>query len=270
MNKYAATELAAWIALNHPRTFAQLAKRAPVATYGPGTRLGDIAEDELSSFAPADTTDYSAGIDYSQFDIPTDSSDASVGDALFGQSQSDIEAAINYDPSLQDVLFNPNDVGSPAPIVTDARTAPVSVSQPTQSAPATPASTGNVLAAVGTSLANSVLNVGSFLTSPQGLSTLAGVATSFFNVKAQQAALATQVARAQQGLSPAPITYAMGPNGVPVPVLQGPNGAIAIDPTTGQPYNLSSQLTSSGSTLFGIPTWLLLAGGVILVLALGD
>lgn len=86
---------------------------------------------------------------------------------------------------------------------------------------------GSVASSIGSSISSAASSVGNFLTSTQGLQTMAAIGTTYLaasaassNAQAQQAVLQTQIARVQAGQSPAPITYAQTSTGQIVPVYQ--------------------------------------------------
>lgn len=152
-------------------------------------------------------------------------------------------------------------------------------------------SIGDTLSSVGSGIANAAESVGTYLTSSQGLSTLASLGTTYLNLQssqansqAQQAVLAQQIIRAQTGVAPAPIAYQNGqpvyntgaydggiasnnlPPALQAAILNGsaqpvqlPDGTIGYE--LSNPNTLSSVL-GSGS----IPPWLWIAlGGLVLV-----
>jgi hypothetical protein len=153
-------------------------------------------------------------------------------------------------------------------------------------------SVGSTLSTVGSGILNAAASVGNYLTSAQGLNTLANVGTAVLKTQqaqavatTQQAVLQQQIVRAQTGIAPAPITYQNGlpvystgqldggidsgtlppsllaaiQNGTAIPV-QLPDGTIGYELTN------SSTLNSvlGGST---IPSWLWIAGGALLLIA---
>lgn len=77
----------------------------------------------------------------------------------------------------------------------------------------------------------STASVGQYLTSPVGVATIANLGTAVLNAvtstqvaRAQVAVMQAQAQRAQQGLSPVPVTYVQGPNGQVIPVYNTGNG----------------------------------------------
>lgn len=165
-------------------------------------------------------------------------------------------------------------------------------------------SVGSVASSIGSSISSAASSVGNFLTSSAGLQTLAAVGTTYLaasaassNAQAQQAVLQTQIARAQAGQSPAPITYAQTSTGQLVPVYQVSSPAATLYPSavnapiaalpsalqtavnTGQSqlvtlpngstgYTLTPSVVSSlGGGSISLPL-IALAAGLILILAL--
>lgn len=116
----------------------------------------------------------------------------------------------------------------------------------------------DILSSIGAGVSSAVKNVGSFLTSTKGLETLGALGSTYLATKTQQNVLQTQVALAQAGYSPAPITNVMGPNGTMVPIYQ----------PTQQPVSAAmlAQLQPSFIERYGI--YLALGGAAILALFL--
>ncbi|MGH9760631.1 MAG: hypothetical protein ACREAC_07285, partial [Blastocatellia bacterium] len=125
-----------------------------------------------------------------------------------------------------------------------------------------------------------VSDVGSWLSTPSNVNSLTNLAATYFktqasaaNANAQTAVLQTQVARANAGLAPAPITYNSAGQPVYVPGASQvvPAGTVPTGYTaTGAPiYNVTpNTLASLGPNFlqqYGI--WLLL-GGAALVAAM--
>lgn len=121
----------------------------------------------------------------------------------YGQQYGDSEPTVTYsDPTLQDVGFLDNTTLS-TPSVTDS--------------PTGTDSSGGILSALS--------NVGSWLVSAQGLTSVANVATAVLKVQQtqevaqmQQQVIAQNAARAAAGQAPIPITYITGANGAVQPV----------------------------------------------------
>lgn len=158
------------------------------------------------------------------------------------------------------------------------------------------------LQSIGSGITTAASNVANFLTSNQGLSDLTKLGTAFFqyqnnqvNAQLQTQVLQAQVARAQAGQSPAPVTYAMvGGKLVPVytsnplATVNGalispgsmPSGLVAAisagqsqlvtlpDGTTGYtvPPSVVGSLSLQGVSLQQMLPWILLIGGGLLVL----
>lgn len=130
------------------------------------------------------------------------------------------------DLSSYDSSFNASDL---SPDFSDVPLQTVSLDMDTISAPSIgtdPSSSGGgLLSTIGGSLANAAESVGSYLTSAQGVNTLANLGTAYFKTQgaiAQQQTqaqiLQAQIVAAQNGQSPYPVTYMTGTNGQAVPV----------------------------------------------------
>lgn len=119
------------------------------------------------------------------------------------------------------------------------------------------------LSSVGSSLGDAAKSVGSFLTSQQGIATLGTIGGLYLQTQAQKDALKLQIRQAQVGQAPIPI-QSVGAN----PYSSVP---VYTDPTTGQSYSLTPQLTSqlqSGNGWRDSLPWLIGGGFLILVLAM--
>lgn len=125
------------------------------------------------------------------------------------------------------------------------------------------------LSSVGSDLSGAVSKVGSYIASPSGASTLSNLAGSYFNYRTatsgnslQNQILGAQIANAQMGLSPQPVTYQTNALGQTVPVYAGTN-------SLGQPmsYGITSANVGSlyPSTMSSYLPWIL-GGGAALVL----
>lgn len=116
------------------------------------------------------------------------------------------------------------------------------------------------LSSVGSSLSGAVKNVGTFLTSDKGLATLTTLGGAYLANKSQQNVLQTQVALAQAGFAPAPITNTnFGGNG----------GIQPIYTPTGQPVSnsLLNQLQPTFFQRYGVAIGLAAAAfGALLLL----
>jgi hypothetical protein len=129
----------------------------------------------------------------------------------------------------------------------------------------------NIASDVTSGIGAAVQNVGNFITSPEGLKTMSGLATSYLQNQAQQAVLQTQLARAQAGQAPAPITYttaqAVTPAGqaiaTQIPIVQTGTGQFTyLSPATLQSYTPGAFIQQYGM-------WLVIgAVGLVLVFAL--
>lgn len=137
-------------------------------------------------------------------------------------------------------------------------------------------SSGGVLSALS--------SIGSWLTSGGGLNALANVGTQVLKTQAataqanvQMAVIQAQAARVQAGQSPAPISYVDGqpvystsgqyiPSALETAIQQGRAHPVTLaDGSTG--YTLD-QSTLSSVLSTGLPWWIYLAGGGLLLLAL--
>jgi hypothetical protein len=90
--------------------------------------------------------------------------------------------------------------------------------------------TSSFWGSIASGVSSAVSSVGSFIASPQGLSSLTQLGTAYYRAQAPvQATLQTQIARAQAGHSAAPISYMQNASGQIVPVYAGqmPPAAIA-------------------------------------------
>lgn len=125
---------------------------------------------------------------------------------------------------------------------------------------------GGFLSSVGSALSSAVSGVGGFLTSSQGLTSLANVATQYFKTQGtlataqtQQAVLQTQLQRAQAGQAAAPITYTRNPyTGQLTPVLQTGAGYAPLT---------ASALTQLTPFLNQYGIWIAAAVGILVVLS---
>jgi len=228
-----ATQFAAWLALEHPAAFAALAKMAPGAKV---TSLMGLGDDGLDFF---DSTDFSDSIDTSSID--TSGLDSAIPDFSASVDTSGLEIA----PASADSVLG---IDTTAPAAANSSSFWSGV--------------GSTLSSVGSGVTQAVGSVGSYLTSSAGMNTLAGLAKTYFTAQGQQAALQTQLARANAGLSPAPIALS-GPYGSGVVTL--PNGQIVA----ATPQSLQSYLPgiSTGTLSLSNPI-ILIGGALILVFAL--
>lgn len=120
----------------------------------------------------------------------------------------------------------------------------------------------DVLSSIGTDLSGAVSGVGNFLSNSSNVNALATAASSYFNAQAsgntQNAVMQTQLARAQAGLSPAPINYTTNASGqlVPINTMTGvPFSASAVQsfmPTFLQSYGMWLAIGGAGLALFFI------------------
>jgi hypothetical protein len=149
---------------------------------------------------------------------------------------------------------------------------------------------GSFLDSLGSGIANAATAVGSALVNPQVLSSVANLGAAYFKTQQVQATAAvqsqilqSQIARAQAGYGPAPITYITGPNGQPMPVYASATGipaALSQSIAAGQSQQV---LLPNGQVGYTIPTnilgglsstslgtalpWLLIAGAALILLS---
>lgn len=264
MTARSAVQFSLWLAVNHPDVFADVYRRALVAQSSRGLgrfgrssraahvgRLGDDSVDlapvdVTASYVDPSTFDSSSVIDLAPVDVTSQYIDES-GNVI---SQQDAQSLFNLPSSVQ-----PVDVSLPTPDLStslDMNSVNAAVNDPTitQTDPGTPGSTagGSFLSALGQGLASATTallkgagTVAQGLTNPTTVKALAGAAQSYFTAQAQSTALQTQLARANAGLSPAPITYTRDAYGNLVPVMANPQtGTIAYN-AQGQPYYVNPQ-----------------------------
>jgi len=117
---------------------------------------------------------------------------------------------------------------------------------------------GSDLSSIGSDVLSGVGSVGSYLTSGSGLSSLTGLANTYFASQAvqsqantQQAVLQAQAQRVASGYSPAPVTYQQNAQGQLVPVYQSASGYTPLN---------SSGIAALTTGLGGLPSWALPVG----------
>lgn len=117
-------------------------------------------------------------------------------------------------------------------------------------------SLGSGLSSLGSDVVSGIGSVGSYLTSNTGLSSLTGLANTYFANQAvqtqantQQAVLAAQTQRVASGYSPAPVSYQRNSAGQLVPVYSTPSG-----------YQPLTTAGIAGLASTGMPSWLLPVG----------
>lgn len=113
------------------------------------------------------------------------------------------------------------------------------------------------LTGVGTSIGSAVTNVGSFISSPDGMKSLMTIGNTYLQVQAQRDALRTQTRLAQSGQYPASIA-SVGAN----PYTSLP---VYVDPATGQQIPFNSQVASQLRPSFNW-TPIFIGGGVLAAL----
>jgi hypothetical protein len=104
---------------------------------------------------------------------------------------------------------------------------------------------------VGDTFSNAVSSVGDYLSSSQGISTLASLGTAYLNSQSSQNVLQTQVARAQAAQPPAPITYTQNAQGQLIPVIGSGVATVAVTPQILQSLTPASVLSKYGLYIAG-------------------
>lgn len=137
-------------------------------------------------------------------------------------------------------------------------------------------SVGSVASDLGSGISDAASSVGSYLTTGGGLTALSNLAGTYLQSKTAQSVVQMQLARANQGMAPAPVSYATNASGQVVPVYTAtlptsiaPYAGNAVTLSNGQSgYPLTTPaLTalSGASTLSQYLPWILLGGGVLIV-----
>lgn len=118
----------------------------------------------------------------------------------------------------------------------------------------------DVLSSIGSGLETAVSNVGSFLTSSAGMTSISQLGSAYLNSQAAKSAVNLQASRAQSGLSPAPIQTIYNP------ATQQYEAVLTQGANT---IPLSTQLRSSLMPA-GLPSWApwAIGGGALLVILL--
>lgn len=241
-----AIRLAAWVYAAHPQLFKKLlakANAAKVATSktanisGLGCNCGSGKVASLGAYRRRRF----AGI-------------GALGD----------DSSFSADVSLQPIDLSALDTGS-----TDTSSPDVSsaLTDTSSSSGGFWSGLGSDLSSIGSDVLTGIGSVGSYLTSSSGLSSLTGLANTYFAGQAaqaqastQQQVLQTQIQRTASGASPAPITYQRNAQGQLVPVYQSATGYTPLN-------SASLAALSTGSAL---PSWLPWAavGGIGLIVLL--
>lgn len=241
VNPSDAVKLAAWIYAAHPQLFGKLLQKANAA------RIAQSKTANLSGLGCAcDGKVVSIGAYRPR---RTRTSFRGLGD----------DSSLSTDVTMQPVDLSSLDTTSSVPDVSSALTDSSSSSGGFWS------SLGSGLSSLGSDVLTGIGSVGSYLTSSSGLSSLTGLANTYFANQAvqaqantQQAVLQAQVQRTASGYSPAPITYQRNAAGQLVPVYQSATG---YTPLTSQGL---AALSVGGS----LPSWLPWAAGGALALIL--
>lgn len=117
----------------------------------------------------------------------------------------------------------------------------------------------DILGAIGSGISNAASAVGTFLTSSQGLTTLATLATTYVSSQAQKSALNLQLAQAQANKPAAPIETQYNPTTAQYEVL--------YTQQNGQKVPLTAQDMASFNSIVSKPWFpFVLAGGVAFIL----
>lgn len=241
VNPSDAVKLAAWIYAAHPQLFGKLLQKANAA------RIAQSKTANLSGLGCA-----------------CGDKVVSIG-AYRPRRVSRSFRGLGDDSSLStDVTMQPIDLSS---LDTTSASAPDVSSALTDSSSSSGgfwSSLGSGLSSLGSDVLTGIGSVGSYLTSSTGLSSLTGLANTYFANQAvqaqantQQAVLQAQVQRTASGYSPAPITYQRNAAGQLVPVYQSATG---YTPLTNQGL--------AALSVGGMPSWLPWAAGGALALIL--
>ncbi len=109
----------------------------------------------------------------------------------------------------------------------------------------------SVASDIGSGISDAASGVGNFLTSSGGLQSLSTLANTYLQSQQQQTVLQTQLARANQGLPPAPISYTTNAAGQVIPVYTGSTLPMGIQQAVGAGQSQFLQLPNgtSGYTL---------------------
>jgi len=198
--------LSQWLENTHPELFHMLHAKAQAA-YAHATlqraRLRGFGDDGLDEYTidPPESLDFGSGSSDYTVDIPT-LSESDLSNPISDVDLSSIGSGVNAG-------ISPIEAGS-LDVATDQ-------------------SSGGFLQSIGSGISSAAGAVGNFLTSPQGLSTIANLGQAYFqlqnnkvNAQVQNSILQAQVARISAGGLPAPITYVRGSNGQLVPVYSAP------------------------------------------------
>lgn len=261
-----ATRFALWLAQSHPTAFRALvarlnAPRMSSATAGLG-RFGYAGREVYVSAGRQQTPRYART--------------GAFGDDLIGFSEpsfSDI-AVSDIEPLDLSSAFDPADLVDWANSFSEPTLQPIGTSAVpsgsiTQVASSNDSS-GGFWGSLGDAFSSAGTVIGAVarnLTNPTTLAAAGGLASSIIQSNAatqvanaqQQAVLATQLARVQGGVSPAPIQYATTATGQKVPMY--------YNPSTGQ-YQAATPQVLSSLIPSGLPSWLpwVVGGGIVISL----
>lgn len=132
----------------------------------------------------------------------------------------------------------------------------------------------DILSSIGSGISSAVSSVGSFLTSTQGLQTLATLGSSYMTTQAQKNALNVQLATAAANKPAAPIQTVLNPaTGQYQAVYTTVNGQqqVVTSQTAPQFYptgNIGAQTVAATSGLSQYLPYIAIGGGVLLLLLL--
>lgn len=130
---------------------------------------------------------------------------------------------------------------------------------------------GSVASTVGSGLSSAASSVGDWLTTGGGAASLASLANTYLQSQASQSLTNLQIARAQQGLPPAPVSVGTTAYGSTVPVYNGaspPAGSQLVTLANGQQaYAMTTGGVSSllGANWMQYLPWVLGLGALILL-----
>jgi hypothetical protein len=125
---------------------------------------------------------------------------------------------------------------------------------------------------IGTGVSDAVSSVGSFLTNPANLQSIAGLATSYLTAKSQQNVVNSQLARLQASQPPLPVQYTQNAAGQYVPVVPVASNGMVVSPSSPAvsnfvPVTSSMFASSASSSLMQWVPYIAIAGlGLVLLL----
>jgi hypothetical protein len=246
----AAQQLSQWIEQTHPDFFDYLysyVQRSGLANVSRKARLRGFGDDDFD-FSVPDISDVMSNVTVDPIDLSSSIASQSIGAPDTVTSQ--------YTPSTVDIpVLSSSDLQSISPMNTvigpqDSGSLDVSTDN----------SGSGLLQSLGSGIASAASSVGSFLTSSQGLTTVANLAKAYFQLQTSQVAaqmqtqvLNSQLSRAAQGQAPNPITYVTGANGQLIPVYNtSALAGVGVYPSN-MPVALQSAISSGQSQLVTLP-----------------